>query len=381
MKNAPSFDPVPAAVTMRQVAAEAGVSVGTVSLSLRDHPSIPAATRRRIQRVARRLGYRPDALVSTLMARVHSRRSRSESPVLALVVESEKAEGLAGVPFYSRLNAGCAQRAAALGYLLETFPLASGRGSGRNLHRSLLARNIRGAILAPIFLSEGRLQLPLHGLAACALGNSIHEPAIHRISTHYGQGMVLAWAKLKERGYRRPGFIHTRAQLERIDYDLLGTFLSLQARNSEFHSVPPLILESSPEEEPEVGCAEIGRWFERHRPDVLLFPPRALLEPLQANLRLPDEAGLILLDEAPGWTQVKQQPEHIGAGAVDMVVAQIHRNESGVPPFPKTILINSSWEEGNSLPDRSSAIGRNPASLSAALPAAVYRAEERRRTK
>jgi hypothetical protein len=41
----------------------------------------------------------------------------------------------------------------------------------------------------------------------------------------------------------------------------------------------------------------------------------------------------------------------VGAAAVDTVVAQIHRNERGVPVFPKTVMIEGSWMDGETAPD------------------------------
>ena len=43
--------------TLKDVARESGYHVTTVSKALRENPSIPEATRRSIQEIARRLGY------------------------------------------------------------------------------------------------------------------------------------------------------------------------------------------------------------------------------------------------------------------------------------------------------------------------------------
>ena len=53
-------------VTLKDIARETGVSHVTVSLALRHHSSIPAATRERIQAAALRLGYRPDPVLAAL---------------------------------------------------------------------------------------------------------------------------------------------------------------------------------------------------------------------------------------------------------------------------------------------------------------------------
>jgi transcriptional regulator with XRE-family HTH domain len=53
-------------MSLRRIAAEAGVSPSTVSLALRQSPKIPAGTRARILKIAKRLGYRPEACVLAL---------------------------------------------------------------------------------------------------------------------------------------------------------------------------------------------------------------------------------------------------------------------------------------------------------------------------
>src|ERR1044071_9901410 len=61
-------------ITLQEIAEEGHVSRATVSLALRNHPSIPSETRGRIQAVANRLGYRPNPLISTLMS--YQRRAK-----------------------------------------------------------------------------------------------------------------------------------------------------------------------------------------------------------------------------------------------------------------------------------------------------------------
>ena len=52
--------------TLADIAAKAKVHVTTVSLALRDHPSIPPTTRARIRAVAKQFGYQRDPLLDAL---------------------------------------------------------------------------------------------------------------------------------------------------------------------------------------------------------------------------------------------------------------------------------------------------------------------------
>ena len=55
-------------VTLRDVADRVGVSHVTISLALRNHPSIPLRRRQEVKSVAEQMGYRPDPLLSSLAA-------------------------------------------------------------------------------------------------------------------------------------------------------------------------------------------------------------------------------------------------------------------------------------------------------------------------
>src|SRR4051812_21699814 len=75
----------PTRCTIKDIAAKAGVAVSTVSYALRNHPSIPPATCRRIQAVGEKLGYRPDPQISALMAHIGRGRAVQSSGRIALV--------------------------------------------------------------------------------------------------------------------------------------------------------------------------------------------------------------------------------------------------------------------------------------------------------
>src|SRR5256885_16225015 len=71
--------------TLREIARRAGVSHTTISLSLRNHPSIPERTRVRLRRLADRLGYRSNVLVSALMSQVRSKQQKSAPEVVGFL--------------------------------------------------------------------------------------------------------------------------------------------------------------------------------------------------------------------------------------------------------------------------------------------------------
>ena len=64
--------------SLKEIAAELGVSPSTVSRALRNDPSISEAMRARVAESAERRGYRPDRGISSAMRRVRSGEARIE---------------------------------------------------------------------------------------------------------------------------------------------------------------------------------------------------------------------------------------------------------------------------------------------------------------
>ena len=137
----------PPNVTMRKIAEKAGVSTMTVSRALRNDPRISQATKAKVNRISRDLGYRPDPRISELMShlrRSQSKRARETIAFIQILPETET-----GAPLYTenREIAGLKERANELGLSIDTFDWAPLKLSTRALIRILHARGIRGAAI------------------------------------------------------------------------------------------------------------------------------------------------------------------------------------------------------------------------------------------
>jgi DNA-binding LacI/PurR family transcriptional regulator len=149
-------------------------------------------------------------------------------------------------------------------------------------------------------------------------------------------------------GYKRPGF----ALLRRID-DLIESRYSAGFRTVQ-HNLPaadrvPILFMKDFDE------CEFRQWYERHRPDVVITHNRRIavgpwLRPLK--LSVPKDVGWITLDMVPGDDQVSgidARSELVGVAALDLVLDQMQRDESGIPPFQKGVFIEGVWREGKSM--------------------------------
>src|SRR3954467_1375871 len=94
--------PRPINVRLKDIAAQAGVSVMTVSKVMRDAPDISPATKARVKALAQQMGYVPDTLAQGLRTRT--------TRLLGLVISTVTN------PIFSRIVLALEERAHELGY-------------------------------------------------------------------------------------------------------------------------------------------------------------------------------------------------------------------------------------------------------------------------
>jgi LacI family transcriptional regulator len=97
-------------------------------------------------------------------------------------------------------------------------------------------------------------------------------------------------------------------------------------------------------------------WLERHQPDVVFTLYNNVISWLKASgRRIPEDIGVIQLEWRGTRPEIAGMNQHnfvTGEAAVDMVVSQIHNNETGVQEFPRATLIGATWVDGASVRDQ-----------------------------
>lgn len=333
-------------VTLKDIAAEAGVHHTTVSMALRNRPELPEQTRERIQQIALRLGYRPDPMLRALRSyRSDAMGDGRRGFSIAFVTAFETPEFWRRIPVYSRRYDGITARASQLGYNIEHFWIDLKKMDARRTTQILRARNISGLIIAPIKVPS-MLPLQWQWFACVSLTFSLQSTDMHVISNNHLHTFRLAWRSLLERGYRRPALVVDRVSDERVLHVWSTVALGEVSRMPVGCRVRPYV--------PEVLQKDgFTRWFRRYRPDaiVTISPHLNILEWLrQEGCRVPAEVGFANLDcEEPvgGASGVYQLPEVIGMTSVDVLSGLIQRNDLGLPQSPQSILIRGAWVDGN----------------------------------
>ena len=104
--------------------------------------------------------------------------------------------------------------------------------------------------------------------------------------------------------------------------------------------------------------AVLNKWLVKHRPDAILTADREMPVLLrELGYRIPQDiavAGTSVLDIPGIDAGIDQHSEAVGQIAVEMLVKQIHVSERGEPVDPCRILVESRWQDGQSLPQRGS---------------------------
>lgn len=328
---------------MSTVAQAVGVSAATISKALRDDPSISVAMRERVKATAARLGYRPDPMVATLMAQLHGTRRRSDPHHLAWLDLWPKGHTPSFLDTRKQMLAGAQERADELGFRIEVHrPMVDGYSPER-LRQILIARAQWGVMVPPVPDEAHRYALDMSGLAGVTIGFSLQQPALHRVSANHFQGARLAFARLTARGYRRIGLAMSPDYNERVSQFSLGAFLAEQVSVPLEQRVPPLLAPK------EADPAIVHRWLKEHKPDALLVAETHVEKwPSVAQLVARNKLRVAWLSLAPDhageWGIDFHSPE-LGRAAVDLVVAQIHRNERGLPAAPTLVMVNGEWIE------------------------------------
>jgi len=333
-------------IRLQDIALKAGVSRATVSLALRNHPSVSRPVREKIQRLAGQLGYRPNPLVSALMA-FH----RAAKPVvaaslpLALVIEATHQDPMA-LYLSPDLIAGATAAAQRHGYRLEQFWREE--MTDKRLSQVLFARGILGLIIAPLPVPAGELNLDWSKFSAVAIGETLVRPDLHRVTTNRFRAMRLAIERLRQMGYRRVGLAMRAGWDDRVINQWSAAFLWEQQHDLASQGVPLFIVNDADWTE-----RQFAAWFNQNQPEVILGCEEAIVCWLEKlGRKVPDAIGFAhLWSEYSGgrFAGLNHHPAAHGAAAVDLLVAMIHRNERGVPEMPQVVQLKASWADGPSL--------------------------------
>lgn len=335
---------------MRQIAKLAGLSPSAVSLALRQSPKISAVVRRRVQALAERLGYRPNAKVRELMTHLRASGAPGARACFGVVSFYEEARPWERALFTQRIYEAMRRRADELAYRLEPIWLRQPGMTYRRIRAILDARKIEGLVcfgspdLAQQFPAE------LDHYAIVTFGQSIRT-SLHRVVSHFYSDTWRTLDRLYALGYRRPGLVLGRYEDLRTARACASAYLGWGEQKPGVVTLPVLRLEHVEE-------APLHAWLQAHRPDVMVFVHvTAALADLREFLRarhlaVPRSLGVAVVSqivEGTGFSGMQQNQRHMGAWAVELLAARIANRDFGIPKHPRIEMVEGEWIDGGSL--------------------------------
>jgi len=335
--------------TVRDVAARAGVSRMTASRALRGERRVAASTRLKVEQAAAALDYHPNRAASAVMSSIRLRRVSEYRGKIAWIHGGESPRAMDEVPWERPLYEGVRRRSEQSGYLLENIRLNDPQLRPERLTGMLIARGVQGLIV-PGFHSC-LTHLDWDAFACVTSQTDPRLPPIHLASTDVAHGVRESFAHLHRRGYSRIGLMlhapHERSSrgAERATYLLECDGLPAKGRIPVLRFPEPV--------EPAELIRLFAEWFQRHHPDAVICCDEHLLTWTRAlGIDVPGTLALVHLNRHPyltQWAGIDQRADQIGGAAVDLMVGQITRGETGIPPFQKEVLIKGEWVDGSTV--------------------------------
>lgn len=206
------------AVTIKDIAREAGVSHTTVSRSLHGHPAIPEDTANRIKKIADELGYVPSAVARGLK----NNRSGVLGVVMQRIID----------PFYAEVLDGIEDELETHGYCILIASCQRDCIREKSIVRTMSERRVDGIIITSTAVSETqRLKLNQFGVPVVVIHNQVAKDTPNSVFHNDIEGGFQLTNHLIDLGHTKIGYVGN-TEAERSSSDRLkGLQNALRAAN------------------------------------------------------------------------------------------------------------------------------------------------------
>jgi LacI family transcriptional regulator len=319
------------AVTMRDVAAQSGFSPATVSIVLNNAPLaryIAPATKKRIEEVARKLGYRPNAMARFL----RSKRTHSVGVMFFDITD----------PFCTLIMRGIENALYQASYVSIFADAHNQRNRFERYLEMLLERHVEGLIVVANWLFvdiQVIADLGKRNIPAATIGWEIPGDAISSVMVDNETGARLALEHLYQLGHRKIAFIRGPKML--IDSAPRWRGIQKFAQSAGIEIDPTLVLQLPESLDPnssfESGFRFAEEFLQRKKrfTALMAFDDLTALGAIRAltkaGVKVPEHCSVTGFDDvalsalaAPTLTTVRQPMEAMGGFAVNIVMEGIN---------------------------------------------------------
>jgi DNA-binding LacI/PurR family transcriptional regulator len=318
-------------VTLRDVAQESGVSTATVSIVLNNAPLaryIPPSTKDRIERAAKKLGYRPK-----LVSRFQSAKRNHTIGVMVFDLID---------PFCTLILRGIENSLYQASFLPIFTDAHNQRGRFERYLEMLLARPVEGLVIVANWLFvdiELLADLEKRNIPAVMIGRELSTGSISSVMVDNEAGAHLAMEHLYSLGHRKIAFIRGPKMLG----DSAPRWRGVRsfARSVGLEIDPSLVVDLPDSLDPNSGfeggfklTEELMKRKKRFSA-VMAFDDMTAFGAVRglarAGLKVPEDCSVIGFDDVipaglsvPSLTTVRQPMEALGSTAVEIVMEGIN---------------------------------------------------------
>lgn len=246
-------------IRLKEVAAEAGVSVTTASDALRGNPRVRPATREKVEEAARRLDYRKHSAASAL-SRLATRQRQKSLSLIWLTALDKTGANWDMAPRYARVEA---ER---LGIRFEHINMSDPSDIARNL-RTAEARGIDGIVLGDR-VRPVSCDTQLAHFSVISTQESWLAKGADVVRANQFRSTLMLLERVRSAGYRRIGILmRVLDPLHPDDESRLGAALYfLTYAVDPTGRIPLLRLAFHQADEKETVC----KWVADHSPDAVI---------------------------------------------------------------------------------------------------------------
>lgn len=331
-------------VTLRDVAKEAGVSLGTVSLALRRVGHVNQETALRIREISERMGYRPDPSISRLASKRFKRDPLAQNSPIVIVGKSLSSVWIS--PTFSYGHA-MEEKARELGYH-PVYQILKDKEGIERLQRQWHARGCLGVVLAQVD-TDVIDRVDWSGFSVVSIGGQLDNTTILQVRPDVARAVEMATEKALAAHKKRIGYAMLRHPGGSIGDDDIryGVAASLIARGKVQTDIPILHSPISDQE-------SFIEWVKRYRPDVVIGFPAVINYYLDlAGIRVPEDLAVVFLamqQPSAHYASCFEDPDSLAQLAVEALDELIRRGRRGPLSRPRKILVRPIWLPGPSLP-------------------------------
>ncbi len=326
-------------ITQRDIAQACGVHPSTICLALKNSPSIPLETRRKVQAMADELGYRPNVAARNLALLRGDKAGAGSLPIAWINQEPQRNHWRQDREARAHFE-HARQRAEELGYHLEEiWTREPGMTAGR-LVQIVRARGIEGVIFPVHHHFDFSLLTPAWNDFAL-VGFNDHRLAdwVDVVCPDHYRNMESVCRQARRLGLDRVGLVLS-AQFDASSNGIVhGCFLR-QLSESRPGTVPVCFLSGAGEADYE----NFERWFEAHEPMTVIATDSAVVARARAAGHHAVWLGLGCA-AAPFDGGLDDGASEVGIAVVDCIVDKMRHFEKGMRESTRVHLMKSVWVE------------------------------------